>query len=196
MRHPVHPCILLASLLFFLIQPGYSATPTTLFSPLPAQPAGAPVTFPETTLFELYDHLGPFTPQDRARAVSERLTHLAKAPFTRIDTITTVDRDTASELVYGDMVVMTVTDRDAQPTGKSRQDLAKEYAQATQAALTRSREQVTEHAFIVNIAWAVADTIILILVLILFHKTFPKVYAKIESWRGTFIQSIRIQRVE
>lgn len=196
MRHPVHSCILLASLLFCLIQPGYSATPTTLSSPLPAQPAGAPVTFAETTLFELYDHLGPFTPQDRARAVSERLTHLAKAPFTRIDTITTVDRDTASELVYGDMVVMTVTDRDAQPTGKSRQDLAKEYAQATQAALTRSREQVTEHAFIVNIAWAVADTIILILVLILFHKTFPKVYAKIESWRGTFIQSIRIQRVE
>ncbi len=196
MRHPVHSCILLASLLFFLIQPGYSATPTTLSSSLPAQPAGAPVTFAETTLFELYDHLGPFTPHDRARAVSERLTHLAKAPFTRIDTITAVDRDTASELVYGDMVVMTVTDRDAQPTGKSRQDLAKEYAQATQAALTRSREQVTEHAFIVNIAWAVADTIVLILVLILFHKTFPKVYAKIESWRGTFIQSIRIQRVE
>lgn len=196
MRHPVHSCILIASLLFVLIQPGYSATPTALSSPLPAQPAGAPVTFAETTLFELYDHLGPFTPQDRARAVSERLTHLAKDPFTRIYPITAMDRDTASELVYGDMVVMTVTDRDAQPTGKSRQDLAKEYAQAAQGALTRSREQVTEHALIVNVAWAVADTIVLMLFLVLFHKTFPTVYAKIESWKGTLIQSIKIQRVE
>lgn len=196
MRHPVHSCILLAFLLFLLIQPGYSATPTTLSSPLPAQPAGAPVTFAETTLFELYDHLGPFTPQDRARAVSERLTRLTKDPFTRIYPITAVDRDSTSELIYGDMVVMTVTDRDAQPTGKSRQELAKEYATVAQGALAQSREQVTGQALIVNVAWAAADTIVFILFLVLLHKMFPKAYAKIETWRGTFIHSIKIQNVE
>lgn len=196
MRHSVHSYILSIFLLSFLLQPGYAATPTILSSPTPAQPAGAPVTFEETALFELYDHMGPFTPQDRAHAVSKRLTQLAKDSLTPIYPVTAVDRGTTSELVHGDMVVMTVTDLDAQPTAKKRQDLANEYAHIVQDALTRSRDQVTEHAFIVNVAWAAADTIVMLLLLVLFHKTFPTVYAKIESWKGTLIQSIKVQHVE
>ena len=40
---------------------------------------------------------------------------MAKAPFTRIYPVTAVDQDMTSELVYGDLVVMTVTDRNARP---------------------------------------------------------------------------------
>ncbi|TKS59523.1 MAG: mechanosensitive ion channel protein [Nitrospira sp.] len=161
-----------------------------------AQPPGAPVIFEGETLFVLYDKLGPFTPQERTQAIAERLARLAKDPFARIYPVTAVDRETTSELVYGETVVMTVTDRDAQPTGKSRQEVAAEYAQKIQAALAKSREQVTSRALIIDVALALLDTAILVILLVLFGKTFPKLYAKIDTWRGTVIHPIKIQRVE
>lgn len=101
----------------------------------PAKPVGAPVIFADETLFTLYDNLGPFTPQVRAQAVAERLVVLAKDPFTRIYPVAATDRESTSKLVYGEMVVMTVTDRDAEPTGIIRQELAKDYAQRIKTAL-------------------------------------------------------------
>jgi small-conductance mechanosensitive channel len=121
---------------------------------------------------------------------------LAKDPFTRIYPVTAVDQETTSELVYGDLVVMTVTDRDAQPTGKSRSEAAKAYAQKIQAALAKSREQVTIRTLLIDAGLVLLDTAILVGLLILFHKTFPKIYAKIDGWRGTVIHPIKIQRVE
>ena len=171
-------------------------TPAQLQQAPPAQPAGMPVVFEEETLFVIYDQLGPFTPQERAQAIAERLARLAKDPFTRIYPVTTADRETTSELIYGEMVVMTLTDRDALPTGKNRFDVAKDYADKIQAALAKSREQFTVRTLLIDVGLAILDTIILVVLLVLFHKTFPRLYAKLEAWRGAVIRPIRIQRVE
>jgi len=152
--------------------------------------------FEEESLFVIYDKIGPFTPQDRARAVRERLERLAKDPYAGRDTVTATDQELTSELVSGETVVMTVTERDAQPTGKSRQELAKDYAQKIQAALARFREQVTLRSLIIDAGLALLDTVILIILLVLSNKAFPKIYTRIDAWRGTVIRSIKIQRVE
>lgn len=162
----------------------------------PATPIGAPVVFAGETLFVIYDKIGPFTPQERARAIVEHLGQLAKDPFTRIYPVTAVDQETTSELVYGEMVVMTVTDRDAQLTGKTRSETARAYAEKIQAVLTKSREQVSTRSTIIDAALVVLDTAILIGILLLFRKIFPKAYTKIDGWRGTVIRPIKIQRVE
>ncbi len=188
-------------LLAFLIAPASpfaaTQTPTSAISQVPPpQPVGAPVVFAEETLFIIYDQLGPFTPQERAQAVTDRLARLVKDPFTEIHPVTATDQELTSELVSGETVVMTVTDRDAQPTGKSRQELAKDYAQKIQAALIKSREQVTLRSLVIDAALALLDTAILIALLVLFHKTFPMIYTKIDAWRGTVIRPIKIQRVK
>lgn len=163
---------------------------------VPAQPTGAPVIYEEETLFVLYDKLGPFTPHERAQAIVERLGRLAKDPFTRIYPVTAVEREITSELVYGDMVVMTVTDHDAQPTGKRRQEIAAEYAQKIQAALSKSRQRTTSRTLLIDAVLALLDTVILVGLLVLFAKTFPKVYTKVETWRGTVLRPVQIQQVE
>lgn len=193
--------VLIILWLVCLIMPGLSraepqpSTPSISQSP-PSQLVGAPVIVADETLFFLYDKLGPFTPQERAQAVSDRVARLTKDPFTRIYPVTAIDRETTSELVYGDMVVMTVTDRDALPTGKPRGQIAKDYAENIQTALAKSREQISLRTLIIDTALALLDTAILILILVFFHKTFPKIYTKLNEWRGTVIRPVKIQRVE
>lgn len=170
--------------------------PSQLQQAPPAKPAGAPVVLDEDTLFVIYDQLGPFTPQERAQAIADRLARLAKDPFTRIYPVSAADRETTSELIYGEMVVMTVTDRDALPTGKKRFEVAKDYADKIQAALAKSRKQFTARTLLIDAGLALLDTLILVVLLVLFHKVFPKLYLKLDTWRGTVIRPIRIQRVE
>lgn len=173
-----------------------TTSPALSQSPPPSQPSGTPVVFADETLFVVYDKIGPFTPEERARAITERLTLLSNDPFAKIYPVTAVDQETTSELLYDNMVVMTVTDRDAQPTGKTRSETAKAYAQKIHAVLAKSREQVTIRTILIDAGLVLLDTAILVGLLLLFHKTFPKLYAKIEGWRGTVIHPIKIQRVD
>lgn len=161
-----------------------------------APPSGAPVLFEDQRLFVLYDQIGPFTAEERARSVVERLATLANDSSSRMLPVTAADRETTSELLYGDRVIMTITDRDATPTGLPRSEVAKAYAGAVHAALTRSREQVTFKALLMDALLTVLDTVIFLALLVLFHKLFPKLQAKIEGCRETVIHPIKLQRVE
>lgn len=189
------PFLSLVLLLTSPWRPTHAAEPV-ISQASPEPQAGAPVVFAEETLFPLYDRIGPFTAQERAQAITDRLARLSKDPFTRTYPITITHRDTTSELVYGEMVLMTVTDQDAQPTGKTRQEVGEDYAKKIQSVLAKAREQLTPRALIIDAGLVLLDTAILVALLVLFHKLFPKVYAKITAWRGTVIRPLKLQRVE
>lgn len=170
-------------------------TPTIIQSP-PPQPTGAPVVFSGAVLFAVYDKVGSFSPQDRATAIAERLSRLTKDPLTRPDTIAVIEGEKASEIVSGEMIIIAITDGDARAVGRSRQEVAEEYARTIRQAVTTSLEQNTPRAMLINGAYALLDTVIFVAFLIAFYKLFPKLYEKIQAGRGTYIPPIKIQRVE
>jgi small-conductance mechanosensitive channel len=194
--------ITLLLLLAFAIAPGSSLAetqappPAALSQAAPSQPTGAPVVFADETLFVIYDKLGPFSAQERAKSIEDRLVRLSQNPEIPIEEIGVNDIEHATILTAGDFIVMAVTNGDAQPLGQTRQTVAKNYAKKIQIAVNKSREQVTLRALIIDAALTLLDTIILVVLLVLFHKTFPKIYAKIEAWRGTIIRPVKIQRIE
>lgn len=198
MRRPTTFVLLSALVCLALIVPSAHAkdAPSAAQPPAAVEPEGVPVVFAGETLFRVYDQIGPFTPQERARSIAERLEKLANDPFSRIYPVAATDRGPTSELVYGDMVLMTVTHRDAAPTGMSHDEAARQYAAKIHAMLMQSRERLTGKTIIINTLLALLDTAVFIALLLLFHKLFPKVKAKIEGWRGTVIRPIKLQRVE
>ena len=179
--------------------------------PVPAQPApptptgsgqssseatGVPVEFAGERLFSVYTPLGPFSPQDRAAAIAERLKRLTKDPLAKIEGIVVVDRGSTTDVVLGQTSVMSVTDGDAQVLGLSRDRLAEEYALKIQQVLKKAREEASPRALLLKSLYAVLDTAVLFAVLVLLHKVFPKLYARLQGGRGTRIRAIKIQNVE
>jgi len=170
-------------------------TPSISQSP-PPQPTGSRVVFAGETLFTVYDKVGSFSPQERAMAIAERLSRLSKDPLTRPDTIVVMEGERTSEIVSGEVVIIAVTDGDAHPIGRSRQEIAQEYARTIRHALTTSLEQTSARAMLIDGAFALLDIVIFIALLVAFHTLFPKLYQKLLVWRGTYISAIKIQRVE
>jgi small-conductance mechanosensitive channel len=186
------------SLLLVLFTP--SSAPAQLQADLPQPstqtPAGAPVILNDEPVFLIYGRVGSFTPQERAKAIGERLDRLSKTLDVPLDAIEVTDIDNSTVLTAGEMVIMAVTEGDATPLHHTRHEVAQDYAKKIQAAVAKSREQVTLRALMIDSSLALLYTVFVVAILILLHKVVPKIYGKIDAWREAGRCALKIQRVE
>ena len=99
-----------------------------------------PVVLKGDTLFVIYTKSGASGPELRAKNISARLEKLLKDDFLLIDSIKIAESDYTTDIVYQGLVIMGVTDLDAMVFGKTREQLAGEYAMTTRLVLTKARE--------------------------------------------------------
>jgi len=167
--------------------------------PLPAQTAGqnrAPVVVGGKTLFYVEERIYSFSPADRARAIAERIERLYKEPRSSLDAIHVEEEETTAEIVAGDLVIMAVTERDARAAGGDRRELAQEYAGIIRTAAAELRKEHSLKTIALGLLWTLLTTAILLLAFKLLKTVFPKLYRRLDSWRGTRIRSLRIQKLE
>jgi small-conductance mechanosensitive channel len=206
-RHPLKAPVWLIILAvgLFLISPGQveevaagkaSKTKQENIKHENAKSVEVPVVFNGKTLFELQARILSLSPEERARLVEERLRKLAKSVFVETDSIIVVDSETTSEITAGDSVIMAVTDDDAKAAGKSRLDLANEYVKIIKYAIEERRQEYSIKSISTGILMALGLTLLFILLHILLKKIFKKISAKLDSWRGIHIPTIKVQNLE
>ena len=157
--------------------------------------ASAPVTVNGKALFAVQGALS-FSAEARAAAISSRIEELSKDVTLKSQPIVVSEAESSSDIVAGDLVLMSVTDQDAHAAGIARQTLAKDYAQRIGAALIAYRHEYSLKSIILGGVYALLSTLVLILVFQLLGIAFRRLYKKLDSWRGTLIPSLRIQKFE
>lgn len=172
-------------------------------TPKSASPAAEPPKMPVaqvvldgTPLFSVQEKILSLTPEDRASLISARLTRLAKNPLFKAETITTVEGETTTDISAGEMIIMTVTEKDAAVAGKPRSDLAREYAATIRAAIEKTNYDYSVRSIVIGALYALLATAVLVFILIATTRLFPKIVAKIHSFKGTKIRTIRFQSLE
>ena len=191
-------CIFLA--IFFLIIPLFSYAQKDPAKPAktestPATPT-AEVLFDGKTLFEVRERILSFSPEDRARAITERLEALTKDQWLRVEEIKANDFDEGAAISYGQQIIMTITDRDARVAGSSRLSLAQDYAEKIRNAIKEKQARFSFRSILFGVLFTIISTAVLIAILILFKWIFPKIYEIVRSWKGTRVRSIVIQAFE
>jgi small-conductance mechanosensitive channel len=97
--------------------------------------APAPVRLLGQTLFEVKEPIGALTPAQRAAAIEQRLREVADQPATSRPQLQVIERNGVSEIDAGPVLIRTVTDRDAQGTGRTRRQLAADQLLAIRQSL-------------------------------------------------------------
>ncbi|HEX9692690.1 MAG TPA: mechanosensitive ion channel family protein [Gemmatimonadales bacterium] len=159
------------------------------------RPAGAAVIVRGDTLFRLTGALGPFSPEERARAIAARIDSLSRDPVGARRAITIADSGGGTNLALGSTVLMTVTDEDAAAAGVPRATLAAQLAPILQQAIGGARGS-TFKGILLGALLTLLATGGFILLFRGMNRFFPWLYRKIDGWRTTIIPSIRIQRLE
>jgi small-conductance mechanosensitive channel len=162
-----------------------------------AQPPGSPVVIRDDTLFRLVAPMGPFTPAERARAITRRVDSLTGDPLRRTASLSVVDTAGVTDIRLGEFVVMSVIPGDAAVAGVERRVLADRWAARIQSAIRGRERAVTIGSVALGALKTLAATVVLILLFQLFRRVFPALRGQIEAWQtARRIPSVRIQRLE
>lgn len=88
---------------------------------------GAPVVVGYDTLLTVYASRGGYSARDRADMITEALIKIGKDRRLTRDSLYLLDNETFIDIMYGDKVLMSVTEQDALWHGKTRRELASVY---------------------------------------------------------------------
>ena len=104
---------------------------------------GVPVIAEGDTLFYLFTKRGGYAPQQRAQMTGAAIEEIGKRFNLRPDSVSIDHSDIVSDLMYGNKVLLSLTDQDALWEGVSRDSLAKE---RRQNVITKLHEMKAEHS--------------------------------------------------
>jgi len=128
------------------------------------------------TLFVIYNKLGSFSAHDRAEAITNRIKKLADNYRFVSDSLNIVNTETSLDIIYGESIIMSVTENDAIWSIKSKQELAEKYRKGIINAITEYKGETSLTTIAKEIALALL--VLLILVLIVFYSN------KLSHWIG------------
>lgn len=176
----------------------WAQTKTAAEKPEPAKKAEYAVTLGNDLLFYVRAPIKSYGPEARAKAISERLTKLAEDVYVRPEVITVTDDAYTTDLVVGDRIIMAVTDQDAQADGRgrTRQELAKEYAEKVRFGIEKYRSDFSRKSIFLGLLYSVIATILLVAVLLLIKRLHKRLDTFIMARIAAKIHAIHIQSFE
>ena len=129
----------------------------------------------------------------RANFISARIKKAAEDLTIRTDSIKVVDADISTDVVTGDMTLMSVLDRDASETGRTRQELAGEYAGTIRTSIESYRADYSRESILYAAGYTVVAAIIGILLIFLINRLFRKLNILIDTRYKDKLHSIQIK---
>lgn len=113
---------------------------------------GYPVTgVLKDTLFYIYSRLGASKPSERAAFISKRIENLYKDDFLKTESIIAILSENTYDIVYGEQIIMTISETDALWYNKPLDTLAKDYASAIKDSLTKAKAETSITKLILRI---------------------------------------------
>ena len=111
-----------------------------LVDSLRAVTPGVPVVINADTIFTLYAERGGYSASDRAEMISDNLLKIGKNKRMQRDSVHMLENDSYIDIMYGNKVIVSITDQDALWQGTTRRELAQQYIPILSAKIDDLKE--------------------------------------------------------
>jgi len=160
-----------------------------------ARPDSAALVFRGDTLGFLHGPLGPFSPEQRAAAVAERVTALRRDGVGP-DEVRVVDLDGRLEIWAGSTPVLAVTVDDSAAVGGTLGEAGERLAEAVRGGLGGLTLTQGLREILLGLLWTALATLGLYVLLRLGARWYPRLYRRIRDIQEDKLPSIRVQSLE
>lgn len=152
---------------------------------------GVPVIVDEDTLLLLYASRGGATPERRAKEAIDKIEKLGKSLTFNIDSMYVFDSELSSDIMSGEMVLLSVSDLDGMWQGKSRSELANNYLVVIQTKVNELQEDYGLRAKVTGVLMAlliiIVQIVLIRLTLMLFRRLFKRIVWAMRTWIRPFV---------
>jgi small-conductance mechanosensitive channel len=140
--------------------------------------------------------MGSLTPNERAEIISNRIQTVAFNPFVKEIKVTVEDFEESTDIKVSDTLIISLINADGLAEGKTRQELAKDYANIIQQTLTELKAAHNNQSIFIGGLLTLLATVLLILFLKLGNIFFDRLQEKLESSESKLLQPIKIQKLQ
>lgn len=156
---------------------------------------GVPVIVEGDTLFTLYAKRGGHSAVDRADMIRNTLLKIGKE-HTRTDSVYTFESEYYVDIMYGDKVIVSITDQDALWQNSTRMALAKQYVPVFAEKIRELKEANSLLQILKRIALFVLVVVVQYILFKLTNFLFRKLRRQIIRLKQNKLKSIKIQEYE
>lgn len=154
---------------------------------------GYPVAPFKDTIFIVYTKLGPIRPEERAQIISEKIQLVYDDEQLNVDSIKQNASENTVDIVYGSIILMSITDWDALWFETSKEKLARSYQKAITGCIVKekSANQVTD--IILRIGSALLVILFIYLLIHFVNKLYLKTVTSITNNKDQYLRGIKLK---
>lgn len=145
------------------------------------------------TLFHLYSKLGAFSPKERADGISDRIERLGDISRFSLDTLKVVSTVNSEDIVYGEMIIMSVTEIDGLWEETTAEELANRYRDIIAQEVDAYKQETGFLNIILKVGLAILILAFIVYLIKYISKFFRWTAFKIISQKGDKIKGVTIK---
>ncbi len=149
--------------------------------------------FFKDTLFLVYSKLGSFSAQDRAFAIESRIKKLADNFEFKANSIKIVDSESIIVLVFGETILMSISENDAIWNNSTKEILAKNYSNVITDSILKYKNETSHITLAKEIALAFLILVTLSILICYDNKLFNFIEYKIRKQQGIKINEFKVK---
>ena len=149
--------------------------------------------FFEDSLFSIYTKLGSFSAKDRAEAISARIISLSEKIGFTSDSLKIVPSESTADVVYGELILVSVSESDALWNQASKEELAAVYKKSISDAIENYQEETTIWTIAKKVGLAILVVLLILLLIRYVSKLFRWLAIKLKKQEGKRISGIKLK---
>jgi len=136
---------------------------------------GQPVILMRDTLFLVFTKRGESSAKERAASIAAKIILISKNDFFNIDSLLIVESLNSTDIVYQDIIVMSISKVDELWMGRSQLDLAAEYLEIIKTHIIKRIEEKSLSKQLTRLLYVVGIFVLLFVFILLINRLFKKV---------------------
>lgn len=169
-------------------------------SPQTSSPGAVPVVFDGKNLFLINNKYGGLSLEQRASRISKRLQEYAENYGLALEDIEITNSDeegiAITTITVESILLLSLSDKDAEAAGKNRKELAANYVQIIKKAVSEYRQERSLSHLIRGATISGIATLVLLLIFLILNNIFQQIYASLKAWGNTYIRPVTIGNIE
>lgn len=154
---------------------------------------GAPVAPFGDTLFMVYTRVGSFGPEDRVKAISEKIVQLYEDFKFQPDSLQVSISEMSPEIVFHDQLIMSINELEAMWYEEKPVTLAIRYRDIIRQAIRSEREEHSLTSLLTRVASILLILLGIYVMIRLINKLFKRILVRLARLKGNAIRGIRIK---
>ena len=142
------------------------------------------------TLFSIYSKIGASTPKERASSIGKKIKKLYDDDFLKIDSINILTLENTNDIVYGETIIMSISENDALWYGKSMLELSTNFNEVIKSSLLKARDESSILKILMRIGLVLLVLIIAYIVIWSIGKGYTRLLLFINSSKDSWLKNL------